>query len=671
MSLKVIQFILIAQLLAFSGPAAGQPSAPANPATAEPVSPEQLFRIKLAAIQLRLGKSRDDSAAVNCLNELAEVYTNFSFDTSLQYSAKARDLSVRIDYPEGLVTAILRKGYAEEVMKKNWDTAIVYYRQAIKAAKQYKLTGMLDDLYSIIHNAYVYKGNFPLAMTIANEGLDEARKRDDRRQMLHYTSLVAAAYFRQGLNERALAEYMKAENIAANLGKYEEASHSLVTMADVDFGLGNVYNAMGDTSAALLYLQKAYNRFTALSSDPLFWRKYMIANTLYMMGVVHKTTGNLQKALQYAREALDFCSNGNCNLYEKAAYHLLAGDLLRMMRQYDEAGTQLYEGKRIAEQIKHAENTRDASYYLSLYYADLQKFDSAWQYNQQYMLLKDSIINERTKFRTEEIDAIYGIAEKDRHIAWQDNQRNILIASFIVLLLALGFLYNRYRLRQQNRYQQELNRQQNELFNAVSLAQEQERKRIAQDIHDSLGSVLSATRLKMTAVRDSRPELEADETFQSCILLLDEASAEVRNISHNIMPATLSKLGLVPALKNLAEKISSYKGLQVSFFAHGLDSRMNEQMEISVYRIILELINNVVKHADATKLTVQLVRYPDYINLTVEDNGKGFDTARATDEKTGIGLGSIAARVEYLKGKMDIDSREGKGTTVVVDIPVG
>lgn len=631
---------------------------------------QQSLRLSIDEIKTRLNSEKEDTAAVNLINKLAETYCNFSYDTSVLYSIQAREMAIRIHYPEGLVTAIRNRGYAEEVMKKNWDTAIVYYREAADVAKHDKLDGLLDDMYGVIHNAYVYKGNFPLAMTIANEGLEAAKKRDDRRQMLHYTSLVATAYFRQGLYEKALEEYKKAETIAGNLGKYEKPSHSLVTDADIYYGLGNVYNAVGDTSMALLYLQKAYDRFKELDNDPLFWKKYMIANTLYMMGIVNKTEGNLSKALWYARQALGFCNNGTCNLYEKTAYHLLAGDLLRLQGDYAEAGEQLYEGKRIAEEIKHAENTRDACYYLSLYYADLKKFDSAWYYDQRYSVLKDSIINERTRFRSEEINAIYDIAEKDREIAWQNNQRNILIASFVVLLITLGFLYNRYRLRQRNRYQQALNRQQNELFNAVSLAQEQERKRIAQDIHDSLGSVLSAAKLKMAEVKDSRPELLADEKFLSGINLLDEASSELRDISHNIMPATLSKLGLVPALKNLSENISSYKGVSVMFIAHDFETRLNEQVEISIYRIILELINNVVKHAAASRATVQLVKYPDHINITVEDNGKGFDAVKGAEEKTGIGLGSVAARVEYLKGKMDIDSRQGKGTTVVVDIPL-
>jgi signal transduction histidine kinase len=135
------------------------------------------------------------------------------------------------------------------------------------------------------------------------------------------------------------------------------------------------------------------------------------------------------------------------------------------------------------------------------------------------------------------------------------------------------------------------------------------------------------------------------------------------------MPATLSKLGIVAALQNLIGKISSHSGLQVQFSAHGFDGRLDESTEISIYRIVLELINNVVKHADADKVTVQMIKYPSYINLTVEDNGKGFDYEKALEQKKGIGLGNIASRVEYLNGTLSLDSSAGKGTTVIIDIP--
>lgn len=259
---------------------------------------------------------------------------------------------------------------------------------------------------------------------------------------------------------------------------------------------------------------------------------------------------------------------------------------------------------------------------------------------------------------------------QDLAIANQKMWRNIIIGVALMALLLLAFFYNRYRLRQKNIFQREMMRQQNELFNAVSVAQEQERKRIAQDLHDSLGSVLSAARLKMGALKEDYPGIAARDHFISSMQLIDEASSELRSISYNIMPATLSKLGLVPALKNLTEKISSAGDLQVTFITHDLTERLSEQAELSIYRIILELINNVVKHSGAAKATVQLIRYPGYINITVEDNGNGFDVAKTTEGRAGIGLGSVFARVDYLKGRMDIDSAIGKGTTIFIEIPV-
>jgi signal transduction histidine kinase len=240
------------------------------------------------------------------------------------------------------------------------------------------------------------------------------------------------------------------------------------------------------------------------------------------------------------------------------------------------------------------------------------------------------------------------------------------------LLITLIFLYNRYQLRQKNKYQKELNRQQNELFNAIAAAQDQERKRIAQDIHDSLGSILSAAKLKLSALKESQSSLsnEQTENYLTTLQLLDEAAAELRSISHNIMPATLSKLGLIAALKNLSNTISSHSGLQINFTSHDFAERIPEQTEMSIYRIVLELINNIVKHAQANKVTIQLIKYPDYINLSVEDNGRGFDYKNALLEKRGIGLGNILSRVDYLKGKMNVDSVPGRGTTVILDVPL-
>lgn len=623
------------------------------------------------SLKAQLPFKKTDTGKVNLLNLLSLQYYSSSYDSAWMYASEARQLAEKINYPEGMANAILNQGVAEEIFNKNWDTAIICYRQSIAIAKLHKKYELLHQLYGVIHNAFVYQGNFPQAMGVARDGLELARARDNKVYMLHYTCLAAAAYFRQNIFDKALTEYQQAEKIASGLDNREQqlAIYS-VALPDVWCGMGDVYTAMGDTARAIHYLNKSLAGFSQLRKNIFFYRHYMVSNVLFKIGLVYKLSGGLEKGLRYFLIALDSARFFAVNPYEKAAYCIEAGEVLRQMKNLPLAKKYLYEGLGISSEIKHAETLRDASHYLSLLFADENKYDSAWLYNRQYITLKDSITNVVSKFRTEEIRAVYDINEKNKVIVRQTNTRNILLASFAVLLITLGFLYNRYRLRQKNRYQQQLNKQQNELFNAIAAAQEQERKRIAQDIHDGLGSVLSAAKLKMAEVKEQKPEMITDEKFVTGISLIDEASAELRNISHNIMPATLSKLGLVPALKSLTEKISSDKGLQVQFIAHDFSGRLDEQTEISIYRILLELVNNVVKHAAATKAIVQLVKYPDSINITVEDNGRGFDKENKPDEKTGIGLGSVAARVEYLKGAMDIDSTPGKGTTIVVDIPV-
>lgn len=631
---------------------------------------KKAIRANINSLTTLISQGCRDSNTVKQLNKLSNCYYSFSHDSVVLYAGRARQLAGQINYPEGLIVAIMNQGVAEEVFGNNWDAAIIHYRQAIEMAFRYKKDGLLHSMYSVIHNAFVYKGDFPQAMNVAREGLKLAKAEGNKVQMLHYTSLAGSAYFRQEIYDKSLAEYRSAEMIAASLNAGEQRKAlNLVVMADIYCGIGDVYTACGDTAQAMYYLNRALTEFSNLRQDSSFARQYMIPNTLFKIGLVRKACGDSVQALSYTLAALDSTLYIACNKYDIAGYYLVAGNLLRLMKRTPDAKAYLYEGLRIADEIKHAEHIRDGCRYLSLLFAGEHKFDSAWHYNLRYVVLKDSITSVVSKFRTEEIKAIYDINEKNEVIVRQTNIRNILIASFAVLFISLVFLYNRNRLRRENRYQQEQNRQRQELFNAIAAAQELERKRIARDLHDGLGSVLSAAKLKMEDVKVSRPELINNEKFLAGISLIDEASAELRNISHNIMPATLSKLGLVAALKNLCNSISSNSGLQINFSAFDFTERIEEHIEISIYRIILELINNVVKHARAGKVIVQLVRYPDHINITVEDNGKGFDYSQALQEKKGIGLGNILSRVDYLKGTINIDAEPGRGTTVMIDVP--
>lgn len=268
-----------------------------------------------------------------------------------------------------------------------------------------------------------------------------------------------------------------------------------------------------------------------------------------------------------------------------------------------------------------------------------------------------------------------GILQKNLLAKQEENdninaQRNIVLV-FIVLAISLLLLfYNRYQLRQYTKYQEEINRHRNEIFTTSVTIQDKERKRIAEDLHDSLGSMLSTVKLSLETMDEDNLILTQNQKgkYESAVSLLNDAIIEVRNISHNLMPASLSKLGLIPALKTLFDNISSNSTVKVNFNTHDFNERLEELAEISIYRIILELVTNSVRHSQATEINVQVIKYPSYINITVEDNGKGFDPKKAKGAK-GIGLSNIESRVELLKGKLDIDSGSG-GTTVIIEIPL-
>jgi two-component system, NarL family, sensor kinase len=611
------------------------------------------------------GMNQPDTLKVNRLNMLASQIGNFSYDSAIGFATEAKDLAEKLHYEKGVSEALRNLGLINELLKKDWTTATGYYNNAIAVAEKNKLYNELHVYYSNVLNSYFYLGDFPNAMKISTKGLASAEANKDQDMIFRYNNLIGTIYFRQENFTDALKYYLQSLRMSENL-------NSDTQRVFANLGLADVYIAQKDSVKAFSCLFRSLDIALKTFDIGTHLYRHKIPYTLYRIGYAYKTFGNNAEGLKYTLDALAYTQKVSCDKFDIANYYLQAGDIYRKLNDYPNAKENLYKGLSIAEEIGHKEDTRDAYGFLSEIFSAEKKFDSAYLYLGLYTSLKDSIVNEVTQRSIAEIQGQYNVAKKDKEIVRQHQFRNILIGSFVFLLLTLVFLYNRYQLRQKNKYQKELNRQQNELFNAIAAAQDQERKRIAQDIHDSLGSILSAARLKLSALKESQTILSAEqsEKYQTTLQLLDEASAELRSISHNIMPATLSKLGLIAALKNLSNTISSHSGLLINFSSHDFTERIPEQTEMSIYRIVLELINNIVKHAQANKVTVQLIKYPDYINLSVEDNGRGFDYGSALQEKKGIGLGNVLSRVDYLRGKMNVDSVPGRGTTVIIDVPL-
>lgn len=314
---------------------------------------------------------------------------------------------------------------------------------------------------------------------------------------------------------------------------------------------------------------------------------------------------------------------------------------------------------------------------------------------QEYLLLKDSILGEKATEQLavaemrEKYDAATRIAQIERLSS--DNQlvedmrlrrtieRNILILAAIALALLSALLYRNIRHRRLLAIQEKQihDKQVNELLheselkvlNAALSGQESERKRVAKDLHDRLGSMLSAVKHQFGALElrlnAMRGELKVD--YAKVHALLDEAVHEVRNISHDMISGTLAEFGLNRALQSLRETIAVKGHLEVEINIYGLEHPLERSMEIATYHIVQELVANALKHARPTAISIALTRTSDRLSIMVIDNGAGFDTARPSN---GIGLQNVRSRAEEIGGSMHIDSSERNGTTVSIEIPL-
>jgi signal transduction histidine kinase len=272
----------------------------------------------------------------------------------------------------------------------------------------------------------------------------------------------------------------------------------------------------------------------------------------------------------------------------------------------------------------------------------------------------------------------YQTEKKEQAILLQKaeiQRKNIIlwsVAALFLLVAALGISsYRRYRLKQQARLQMEILNQQEMATRAVIKAEEDERQRIARDLHDGVGQMMSAARMNLSAF-ESDIKLENTEqkiSLEKIMGLVDESCREIRSVSHNMMPNALLKNSLASAVRDFIDKIDK-RALKVHIYTEGLDERLDSNVETVLYRVIQECVNNVIKHAEASTLDISISRDKEGISATIEDNGRGFDT-QDRSRFDGIGLKNIITRIEYLKGTVDFDSAPGRGTLVAIHVPLG
>ena len=210
------------------------------------------------------------------------------------------------------------------------------------------------------------------------------------------------------------------------------------------------------------------------------------------------------------------------------------------------------------------------------------------------------------------------------------------------------------------------------VLQSIIEGEDNERKRVSKDIHDSLGQNLTAASLNFDALKQSITQLEEKEImkFSTGLGFLKSAIEESRNIAHNLMPKAIEDFGLIPTLQSLLNQIEQSTGINVKFYENLGEARVNRQIELNLYRITQEAINNVIKHSKATEVFIQLVLHKKEIIYTFEDNGIGFDKSKVENTGKGLGLKNIFNRAKAMSGIFDLDTAPKSGTSITIEIPV-
>ncbi|MFV0268326.1 MAG: sensor histidine kinase, partial [Draconibacterium sp.] len=304
-------------------------------------------------------------------------------------------------------------------------------------------------------------------------------------------------------------------------------------------------------------------------------------------------------------------------------------------------------------------------------------------YAQQARVLHDSLTGIENQKIFSEIQISYETEKKEKEILELerknlevDNKRirnqNMLLsmlAIFVFIAIAIYYLFRRTHRKQQSvqdKLLKQLKEQELQGIDKIIEAQEKERERIANDLHDNLGSRMATLKLLINDVHQKSGTQNAGR-FQKLESLAEDTYREVRKIAHNNHSGTLISKGLIPSMQNIASQISEAGNTAVEVININVTKRVKNTIEIQVFRILQELLTNIIKHAKASEVTIQFSEDNNELNVMIEDNGIGFDTQKIN---YGLGLTNIEKRLGSLNGRINIDTSPYNGTTIILTIPL-
>ncbi len=547
--------------------------------------------------------------------------------------------------------------------------------------------------------AYTSRNQPEKTTTLANKAIAYAASVNDSIAIANFIRITGTMHNTVGQRDSALFYYYNSIAILERLGEEE-------TLASLYNDVGRL-NRRDNPDRAIGYYDKAmaiYTRNNDLAGIALIHNEsgvafenkgdYAEAEKRYRQSLLLNQQLNDSVGISYSLSFLSgvYAAQKKYTEAEPLALQVLAirqalkdsfalsiaytnlGEFYNLTGDYKKAIGYFEQSNGIAAAITFLDILSHNYGQLSEASAQLGDYKAALSYKNQQTQISDSIFQVSKAKQIEELSTKYATAEKEKQIQQQEfelSQKNYLLTTIAALALAGAAFAFWFLKRRQYMHRQQLEKerrlQQEQATRAVMEAEERERRRIAGELHDGVGQLLSAARMNMAALDSdlSTIDIATRHKLQTAIDMVDEGCREVRTVSHSMVPNALLKRGLGAAISDFVERIDP-SAILATVYTEGLDERLDEGTESMLYRIVQECVNNTIKHSQAGKLDISLIKDADGLQLMVEDDGVGFNLA---DSAEGIGLQNIESRVKYLQGTLEIDSSPGKGTVLAIHIP--
>ena len=630
---------------------------------------------KIDSLEYLIANTPIDTLKLSHYKSLGDVYLSQNQAKKLlELATEGLALSENLNFPKGLIQMTLFKAIALDIMGQT-DEALVLYNNSLKMAKDYNEGELEARSYLNLGVSYQFSGDYDLALKnqlLAYDLREELSKKD-----------LAKLLNNIGIIYRMQKKYTRAEEIYHKSYELKEELKDSLGMAATLMNLGIACTNLKDKEKmAVDYIQRSIHLYELLG------RHDQAASGNTALGEIFLGQKKFPEAKDAYKKAWQYFEQNKDQRYSQATLFGL-GRVTLKEKDYPAAETYFEQALELTKDFSDKDFTRTLLFQLSSIKDTLGKKHEAYKMLKEAYVINDTL-NQSIRLKAmEEMQAKFDVKEKSIELEIsnlklneQTRQRNIFLYGAIGLaLFALTiffFLKNKIRTNKKIaaqgkaiQKQKIIELQQNNkllALNSMIEGQEAERLRIAKDLHDSLGGLLSSVKNHFTTIQKKIEPIEDLDITKKTNLLIDEACIEVRRISHNMMPHALSISGLQGAIEDLGEQLSE-QGFQTTVEISSSLQTVDETKKVTIYRLVQEIISNIRKHAEAKTILIQLLTHKNEVNLIIEDDGIGFDYDTAII-KGGMGLNSINSRVEFLDGNINWDSEINKGTTVIINIPI-